>query len=352
MKSVRKPYFVATAMVGILALSSCSSAAPSDGASNDPGRLTFVTYGSAFQEAQEKAMVKPFMAETGIGVTVESPVDLAKLKVMVEAGKPTWDVYLADQQDTVGFCGELFEELDFSNINKEDFAPGTVDPCGVPVDTYSYVLAYNTEKYGNKPPTSIKDFFDTKNFPGIRSMSNYPQEGNFEMALLADGVKMKDMYPIDYDRAFKVLDRVKDGMVFWESGAEQVAAMETKRADMLLVWSGRGYEAVSNGAPYAPVWADNSYHWASLAIVKGSPNKKAAQKFIDYLVSPKPQKLFAESMAYGAANLKAAPALDPAKKDWDSSDSENLSKSWSIDNKWWAKNLDDAIQRWTDWTAG
>lgn len=340
--------------VGVALLAGCSST-PADGGSGDGGgdqRLTFVTYGSAFQEAQEKSMVDPFIEETGIDVTVESPVDPAKLKVMVEAGNPTWDVYLAGQQDVPAYCGTLFEELDLSNIDEADFAPGTVEKCGVPVDTYSYMVAYNEEKYGANPPTSIADFFDLEKFPGTRSMGSDPAEGNLELALLADGVAPDDLYPLDYDRAFKMLDKVKADTVFWSSGAEQVAIMEEQRADMILVWSGRGYEAVQNGAPYAPMWEDNSYHWASLAIVKGSPNREAAQQFIDFAVSQGPQTVWAESIAYGPANLTATPKLDAAASAWDSSLQEHRDLSWQIDNAWWGENQDEVVQRWTDWSAG
>ncbi len=354
--SFSKAALVALCASGSLVLAACGggsdNGSTTSGGDKGGSTITFATYGSAFEEAQKKAFIDPFTEQAGIKVTTDSPTDLAKLKVMVESKKVTWDVYLADQQQPVGFCGTLFEKLDLSNIKKDEFPPGTVSDCGVPVDTYSYVLAYNTEKYGNKPPTSIKDFFDLQAFPGTRAVSNFPAEGTLEMALLADGVSPDKLYPLDYKRAFATFDKIKKGLIFWESGAEQVEMMEAKRADMILVWSGRGYEAVTNGAPYKPVWADNSYHWASLAIPKGSPNKAAAQKFIDFSVSAGPQAAFAEAIAYGAANITATPKIDAARADWDSSGKEHIAQSWSIDNQWWAEHEDEATERWTAWTAG
>lgn len=341
----------AVAALAALALVGCSASTPT-GTGSGAGKLTLVTYGSAFQDAQEKSIIDPFRKKTGISVAVESPVDPARLKVMVETGNPTWDVYVAGQQDVPAYCGKYFEKLDLGNINKDDFAKGTVEDCGVPLDSYSYTIVYNKNKYGANPPTSIADFFNTKKFPGSRAMSNDPSEGNLELALIADGVSPDKLYPLDYDRAFKVLDRVKANTVFWSSGAEQVQMMEQQRADMMLVWSGRGYEGTQNGAPYAPVWQDNVYHWASLAIVKGSPNKVAAQKFIDYAVSKEPQTKWAESIAYGAANLKATPELDASKAAWDSSAKDHRAVSHQIDNSWWGKNQDEVVSRWTAWTSG
>jgi putative spermidine/putrescine transport system substrate-binding protein len=349
-----KAALVTLCATGSLVLAACGGGSDdgSDASGDGGSSITFATYGSAFEEAQKKAFIDPFTTQTGIKVTTDSPTDLAKLKVMVESKKVTWDVYLADQQQPVGFCDTLFEKLDLSNIPSDQFPPGTISDCGVPVDTYSYLIAYNTEKYGTNPPTGIKDFFDPQKFPGTRALSNFPAEGTLEMALLADGVGADKLYPIDYTRAFATLDKIKKGLIFWESGAEQVEMMESKRADMILVWSGRGYEAVANGAPYKPVWADNSYHWASLAIPKGSPNKAAAQKFIDFSLSAGPQAAFAEAIAYGAANITAKPKIDAARADWDSSAKDHIDQSWSIDNQWWADHEDEVTERWTAWTAG
>lgn len=339
---------------GALLLTACGGGEePSEGeTSGGQQAFTFVTFGSAFQEAQEKAFVDPFAEETGAEVTVDSPTDLSKLKVMVETGDPEWDVYLAGSAESFAYCGTLFEELDFSNIERSDFAEGTISDCAVPVDTYSYVVAYNTEVYGDDPPTSLSDFFDLEKFPGTRAMSGDPAEGNLELALLADGVERDDLYPLDYDRAFSKLDEIKDQTTFWTSGAEQVEMMESNRADMVLAWSGRASEAVQNGATFAPMWDQNAYHWASLAIVKGSKNQEISQQFIDYAVSPEPQAAFAEAIAYGAANLRATPELDPEATEWDSGAEEHREQSWSIDPEWWGENAEEVLTRWTSWTAG
>ncbi|MBK0420131.1 ABC transporter substrate-binding protein [Leucobacter sp. CSA1] len=337
---------------GALLLSACGGGGSEEGGSGGDGSLTFVTFGSAFQEAQEVAFVDPFSEETGADITVDSPTDLSKLKVMVETGDPEWDVYLAGSAESFAYCGTLFEELDFSGIERDDFAEGTISDCGIPVDTYSYVVAYNTETYGDTPPTSLEDFFDLEKYPGTRAMSGDPAEGNLELALMADGVDSSELYPIDYDRAFAKLDEIKAETVFWSSGAEQVEMMESKRADMVLAWSGRGFEAVENGAPYAPMWDRNAYHWASLAIVKGSANTDLAQQFIDFSVSPEPQAAFAESIAYGAANLRATPELNPEAAEWDSGAEDHRDQSWSIDPEWWGENAEEVLSRWTSWTAG
>ncbi|RGE23274.1 ABC transporter substrate-binding protein [Leucobacter sp. wl10] len=355
MKSAAIRGIRATAVLlgGALALTACGGGATgSEGGSSGSDGFTFVTFGSAFQKAQEKTFVEPFETDRGVTVTVDSPTDLSKLKVMVETGNPDWDVYLSGSAESFAYCGTLFEKLDFSGINRADFAEGTISDCGIPVDTYSYLLVYNTEVYGDAPPTKLADFFDLGRFPGSRAMAGDPAEGNLEMALLADGVDRADLYPLDFDRAFAKLDAVKSETTFWASGAEQVEMMESGRADMALVWSGRAAEAVRNGATYAPVWDRNAYHWASLSIVKGSTNREIAQEFINFAVSPGPQAAFAEAIDYGVANLRAKPELTPESAEWDPGAAERRAQSWSIDPQWWGDNAENVLSRWTAWTAG
>ena len=89
-----------------------------------------------------------------------------------------------------------------------------------------------------------------------------------------------------------------------------------------------------------------------MSIVKGSPNREAAQKFIESAISAEAQTRFAEAIAYGPANLRATPQLDAVESEWDSSSPEHRAVSWQIDNEWWGENTAEVTERWTAWTAG
>ena len=52
------------------------------------------------------------------------------------------------------------------------------------------------------------DFWNVKDFPGKRSLPNFPAY-MLPAALMADGVTADKLYPIDLDRAFKRLDKIK-----------------------------------------------------------------------------------------------------------------------------------------------
>jgi putative spermidine/putrescine transport system substrate-binding protein len=55
--------------------------------------LVFVTWGGTYRSSVEEGLIKPFMAETGINVTVIDTPDLAKVKAQVTTGNVEWDVF-------------------------------------------------------------------------------------------------------------------------------------------------------------------------------------------------------------------------------------------------------------------
>src|SRR3546814_8465820 len=93
-------------------------------------------------------------------------------------------------------------------------------------------------------------FWDYKRMPGARALASMDTGvPNIEFALLADGVPMDKLYPLDLPRAFKSLSRVKPGIVkFWSSGALSVQILSTRDADVSSVWSTRIVKGIENGA--------------------------------------------------------------------------------------------------------
>lgn len=65
-------------------------------------------------------------------------------------------------------------------------------------------MVYNTEKYpADKPrPSSWAEFWPVDKFPGVRLLETgeWGSEGPWEEALLADGVPVDQIYPMDIDR--------------------------------------------------------------------------------------------------------------------------------------------------------
>ena len=306
--------------------------------SNTGGALASIFADTAYKE----------LADKGITVAEESPNNEAKLTAMVESGSPTWDVFYASPYRTVAKCDVLFEKLDMSRLDTGGLDPKQVTECGVPVLQSAFLLVYNADKYPGKAPTSWKDFYDTTSFPGTRGIMNYAKDAGMETALLASGVPGDELYPLDYDRAFATMDRIRPSVRFFDTGAQQTQALESGEVDMMLAWPGRAYEATKNGANLKVVWNQPLYYTDALGIVKGSKNQDAAYELINALIGTRTQEEITAKQPYGAANSKAKPSSDPLISSFVATNQANGTEVVR-DQQWWAANLDQATKRWADW---
>jgi len=69
----------------------------------------------------------------------------------------------------------------------QDFFTSMPSKCAVGNILYSWNFAYNDATIGDKKPKTIKDFFNTKKFPGKRAIYKGAMS-NLEIAITADGV--------------------------------------------------------------------------------------------------------------------------------------------------------------------
>lgn len=340
---VTTPLIAGCAVVA-LTVSGCSSPAA------DGMQLTFASYGSAYQDAQNEAMTTPWADANGAMVTNDSPTSYPKIAQMVDANQVTWDVVDTEPFYPVANCGTYVEKLDMSKIDVTKFPEGTVSDCSIPFAQYSTVIVYNTEKFPTGPQTPA-DFFDLQRFPGDRMVPNWAGGGALELALLADGVARDQLYPLDIDRAFRKLDTIRGSLTFWNTSAESQQALEDGTTDIAFVWSGRAYEAEKNGAKIAPAWQDNLLAWASLSIIKNSKNRAAAQSLIEYAATAEPQARFAEIQPYSPANSDAKPELDELQQKYNVADPKIQSQAITTDVQYWADNNDAANKAWTAWST-
>lgn len=356
----------------LLALSAAACSLPAESADLDlgtgppeagtvrPGALqdtamTFVSYGGTYQQGQEDAAVTPFAEESGARVVSDGPTDYAKIASQVEAGVVTWDVVDTDAIWGNAHCGDLLMPLDYSVIDKSRIPEGLAGKCTVPAMQYGMVLVYNTEKYSDEHPETWADFFDAEAFPGRRAISGIPNDaapGPYEAALLADGVAPDELYPLDVDRAHAKLDGVREDLVFWETGAEQQQLLESGEVDMAMVWSGRGYAAVENGAPFAVSWNQWLPIMDTLGVVKGSQNPRSSMALINYYLGARQQEGLTELTSYSPVNTDAEPDLDPTARSFLTTRPEVADKAVPVDIDWWAEHQEELIQGWSSWLAG
>lgn len=314
--------------------------------------MTFVSYGGIYQKGQQDAAIDPFATASGATLVQDGPTDYAKLKAQVESNNVTWDVVDTGSVWADAQCDKLLQPLDYSIIDKSKIPNGLATKCSVPAMQYGYVLAYNKTKFGGNPPTGWKDFFDTARFPGKRAINGDPtaaEPGAYEAALLADGVAPDKLYPLDTARAERVLNAARPALVFWKTGAESQQLLESGEVDMAMLWSGRAYGAIKNGAPYAVQWNQFFPVMDTLTVPKGVRSPKAAMALINYYLGAAQQEKLTELTTYSPVNTDAKPRLDELTSSFITTTKARQDQAVPVDATWWAANQDALLTHWSEW---
>ncbi|MDN6860350.1 ABC transporter substrate-binding protein [Pseudomonas sp. CAN2814] len=319
--------------------------------------LTVISFGGISKDVQTEAFYKPFEKKEGMKVIAgEYNGEMGKIKAMVDTGGVNWDVVQVEGPELLRGCEEgLFEQLDPAILGKaEDYVPGTISDCGAGLLVWSMAMVYDGKRLANGP-TGWTDFWDTKKFPGKRSLRKGAKY-TLEIALLADGVKKEDLYKVlstkeGVDRAFKKLDQIKPSIQWWESGAQPMQFLASGDVVMSTAYNGRAFAAQEEGVPMKVVWNGSLYAIDSWAIPKGSPNKKAAEDFIAFSLSPEQQKIHTVKLGYGSVNLGTNKLIDPKLIERLNTAPANLEQAVPVNFEFWVDHGEDLEQRFNAWAA-
>ena len=317
-----------------------------------PAQIVFNDSGGAMQNAMRKAFYDEFEKRYGIKVINTSPVDLGKLQAMVQSGNVEWTVTEIGGQDAIlAEQSGMLEPLDLKIIDLSKYPENLrsrkyVFPKGV----YSTVMGYRTDVFAEgKRPQSWADFWDTKKFPGPRTMQNAPVD-NLEFALIADGVSKDKLYPLDLDRAFKKLDQIKkDVAVWWTTGAQSAQVLIDKEAVLGTAWNGRYYVPITQGAPLAIEWNQGALKESSFGIPKGAKDVYWGQKFLALVAEAQPQGVYANIIGYPGLNLDAIKYTDAKLIPYLPTNPDYLPKQFWTDLAWWKDNGPAVQERWSRW---
>ncbi|MFM1655149.1 ABC transporter substrate-binding protein [Brevibacillus sp. B_LB10_24] len=333
------------------AQSGSGEASGSQGTGNGAKELVVVDWGGAFTDAHKKSTFDPFEQKYGVKITVVSPPDYGKLKAMVESGNVEVDVANVDFDFSIrGGQQGLLEKLDFDVIKTDGIDPKLINDYGVGAELFSAVIAYNTDTFSaENHPKSWADFWDTKKFPGPRSMWKYPT-GTLEAALLADGVKPEELYPLDVDRALKSLDKIKkDVKVWWTTGAQVPQLLANGEVVLAEAWNGRITTAKGQGAPEDVDFSQGLILSNVWIVPKGTKNKELAMKFIAFAADPQQQAAFSSIIDYAPTTSKAIDLLPEEVRKRLGQSAENAQSQIYVDYKWWVENFDAVNERFEQW---
>lgn len=342
MRSLRlRSWILRATIAGVLAVPAIALAA---------GEVVLVTTGGDFAKRFTKALVDPAARESDVKVRQESFNLLPGVRLQVASGSPAWDlVNMSCELMERGAKENLWEKLDYSKIATAGIPKQYVNPYWVGVSYFSVVLAARTAN-GRKVPTNWAEFWDVKNFPGRRSLPSFAQD-NLEIALMADGVKPENLYPLDIPRAIRSLERIKPHVaVWWKSGAQSAQLLKDGEVDMSAVWTSAGSAAKEAGAPIALNYNQGIIAAGCLAVPRGSKNVAAANSLIGKMLTPAIQANVPVDMGYYGPINDDAFKVKPIPKEYleiSSSSPANMAKQVKLDAAWWAANgtkADEAFQ--------
>lgn len=312
--------------------------------------LAVASYGGAYQEALRKAHYTPTEEALGIEIKEYTLSGIGDVRAQVQAGAVEWDVV----ELYGGQCEQAAREgltmaLDYKVIDADGIPPELIKPNWVGYTAYSTVLAYNKNVYGDNPPKSWADFWDVEKFPGTRALSGYGLSTNAEFAMMAAGVKIADMYPIDMEKAIAKLREIKPHItVWWQSGSQAMQLAQSEEVDMLSIWIARIDAAIKEGAPYAYDYNQALLDVECLVVPKGAKNPELAMKAINLFVSPDLQANLPQYVNYGPVNQKAFATgkITPEQAAKSNSSPDNLKNQIIQQKAFWTDNGQKGQEMW------
>ena len=314
----------------------------------DAKEVVLCNWGGVALEVFEKAFAEPYEAKGGKMVIDGSGPGTGKILNMVMANNVTWDIV---DSGIVGLTqlgpqGAL-EEIDYSIVDKSKVIPEFAYDYGVVNYMFSSVLAWDSEKVDGTP--TLADFFDLEKYPGRRLLRKDAQ-AMLELTLLADGVAIEDLYPLDVERALAKLATIKDELLFWGSGSESQSLLREGECVMGMIWNtranvleketdGRIKYTFEGGLLQPGLWA----------VPKGNPaGKQTAMEAIASMQAPEGQVMVLEAMGNGPANPAASELVPEDLAASNPASAENVAKQARISADWYAEHYADAMQEYLD----
>ncbi|MGJ7565437.1 ABC transporter substrate-binding protein [Variovorax sp. GB1R11] len=330
--------------------------------------LTVVAGGGLQGESAIKAFIEPFEKETGIKVTVvRDQAMTAQVKLKAQSGKIDFDVAGFSPAGAVMLSrADLLEPMDYTRMDKAlfDKLPAEVKkPWGVQFIYYSWVLGLDASKFpdGKPAPANWADFWNAEKFPGTRVLQNgeLGNQGPFEEALLADGVSVDKLYPLDVERAFASLDKIKPRIrKYWKVGSEQMQLFSSGGAAMGMGFDGRFTALAQSGRPMRIVWNQAKMTGLYWIIPKGAKNVDSARKFIEFTMNAQRQAAFVTLTGYSPANPDAFTFIQKDIAVNMVTYPENRKHAYMLNDAWYAEvgadgktNGERLALRWNEWVT-
>ncbi len=317
--------------------------------------LNIAGYGGALNDYLTKDFAEPFAQKTGIKVNFGSGASLALAKLQTTSGGPAqWDIVnLTGSEYFTAIKDGLIVPYDYTTIDTSHVPPEYKLEYGIKFSLFLFVMCWDQKKIPNdQAPKTWAEFWDTKRWPGKRSLDANLSDGSvLEQALLADGVPLDKLFPLDVDRALKSLDKLGRGNIVWyNTNQEPIQQLTSGAVTLAQAFHGRVLLANRAGASlgFTPNYASVSgnYYCVSAA----SANKPEAMQFLNFMLNDVPGAVeYMKATAYAIPNTAATPQVPKDIADILPTNPALQDKVFIKSDAWWAANLDKTLQSFKEW---
>ena len=317
--------------------------------------LNVAAWGGDIEDAQETAFFEPFKLSTGVDLQIKK-ADIERLREQIDSESVAWDVLTLPAEDALAFArAGLLEPIDFAIVDKTNLLQEAVLQHGVGAAFFSTVIVYPASM--STPPANWSDFWT---FPAresgddaiapkdMRALRRSPV-GTLEFALLADGIAMDSIYPIDLERSFASLDRIRDHIIAWyEDGKQPIELLMAEQVGMASAWNVRSWQ-LGVTPSIGTQWSGGMLSADIWVVPKGAPNRDIAMDFINYATRAIPSANFARLVPYGPVNKDSSALLDPERLREMPTGPDNFASQFIQNWVWWADNVEAVTERFEDW---
>ena len=309
-----------------------------------PTVLRITGWGGKWETIVNTQIYPPFEKEFNCKIEIDQAFPFGPKLLSSSKTKPIYDVLHCNSNEQwqaleAGFVEEKIDPKKVPNIN--DVYPYAVSDkiVGVSVFTSAIGFGYRTDKISTAP-TSWKDIWDKK-YANVRATYIITNSLGSCFVMMAGKVFGKGLQ--DMDAAFKAMEELRP--------IKQVDFTGTMEKQLLSgeVHIGVIHDSAIWRHPTAPVsWVAPKEGVLALeqvySVTKGSDKKELAYAFINYMLSPKVQKIMVEGLWYSPSNKKVTLAPEYASRLF--ATEEKVKQLIQVDWKWFNANQDPLTIRY------
>lgn len=301
-----------------------------------------------YLDAMALAFFDAFAAASGATVRHQDfgREGISSLIDQVEAGAPVWDVLLVPTEDVLPIAqGGYLEAIDYNVVDTSALYPELTMQHGVGARLYSTVIVYPSQT--DDVPSGWADFWDLERAGGTRALRRSPV-GTLEFALLADGVTMSELYPLDTERAFSSLEELREVTLFYEDSKQPVELVRTGQVGLASAWSVR--TTLSDVISLVkPQWNGGMLSADSWVLPRGGSNADVAMSFVNFATRAVPTANFSRLQNFGPVNQDAFALLRQDIAEGLPNHPDNFPLQFFENWGYWAEFRKPLTEQFEDW---